>query len=111
MASCSRCCSVPEVAARTLQTSPGACSKAGAASRRYWADVRADELARARGVGPARAARLAAALEIGRRYLEAPQDPRSALEAPLDAARFFKARLLDLPQKCSAACSSTRATA
>jgi DNA repair protein RadC len=59
----------------------------------------ADELARARGLGPARAARLAAALELGRRYLEAPQDPRSALQAPVDAARFFKARLLDLPHE------------
>ena len=56
----------------------------------------AGELARAHGIGPARAARLAAALELGRRYLEAPQDPRSALQAPVDAARFFKARLLDL---------------
>jgi DNA repair protein RadC len=57
------------------------------------------ELARARGLGPARAARLLAALELGRRYLEAPSDPRSALQAPVDAARFFKARLLDLPHE------------
>jgi DNA repair protein RadC len=57
------------------------------------------ELARSHGVGPARAARLAAAVELGRRYLEAPADPRSALQAPLDAARFFKARLLDLPHE------------
>jgi DNA repair protein RadC len=59
----------------------------------------APELARAKGVGPARAARLVAALELGRRYLEAPQDPRSALQAPVDAARFFRARLLDLPHE------------
>ena len=59
----------------------------------------ADELARARGIGPARAARLAAALELGRRYLEAPLDARSTLQAPVDAARFFKARLLDLPHE------------
>jgi DNA repair protein RadC len=57
------------------------------------------ELARARGVGPARAARLAAAVELGRRYLAAPVTPRSALQAPVDAARFFKARLLDLPHE------------
>jgi len=59
----------------------------------------ASELSRAHGIGPARAARLAAALELGRRYLEAPQDPRSTLAAPVDAARFFKARLLDLPHE------------
>jgi DNA repair protein RadC len=57
------------------------------------------ELARSHGVGPARAARLAAAVELGRRYLEAPADHRSALEAPVDAARLFKARLLDLPHE------------
>src|SRR5262245_17167676 len=54
------------------------------------------ELSRAHGLGPARVARLVAALELGRRYLEAPIEPRSALAAPADAARFFKARLLDL---------------
>jgi DNA repair protein RadC len=59
----------------------------------------APELARTQGLGPARAARLLAALELGRRYLGAPQDPRSSLQAPVDAARFFKARLLDLPHE------------
>jgi DNA repair protein RadC len=57
------------------------------------------DLARAKGLGPARVARLAAALEIGRRYLGAPIGPRSALGAPEDAARFLKARLLDLPHE------------
>jgi DNA repair protein RadC len=57
------------------------------------------ELERAKGLGPARIARLAAALEIGRRYLGAPIEPRSALGAPEDAARFLKARLLDLPHE------------
>ena len=57
------------------------------------------ELARAKGLGPARIARLAAALEIGRRYLGAPIEPRSALAAPEDAARYLKARLLDLPHE------------
>jgi DNA repair protein RadC len=57
------------------------------------------ELTRARGLGPARVARLLAALEIGRRYLEAPVAPRCALAAPADAARFIKARLLDLPHE------------
>ena len=57
------------------------------------------ELARVSGLGPARVARLAAALELGRRYLGAPLEPRSALAAPEDAARFLKARLLDLPHE------------
>ena len=57
------------------------------------------ELARAKGIGLARATRLAAALELGRRYLGAPLEPRSALAAPEDAARFLKARLLDLPHE------------
>jgi DNA repair protein RadC len=57
------------------------------------------ELAQARGLGPARVARLVAALELGRRYLEAPTEPRCALAAPADAARFLKARLLDLPHE------------
>ena len=59
----------------------------------------APELAKAPGVGPARAARLAAALELGRRYLAAPGDARPALAAPLDAARYLSARLLDLPHE------------
>jgi DNA repair protein RadC len=57
------------------------------------------QLARTKGLGPACAAALVAALELGRRYLAAPQDPRSSLQAPVDAARFFKARLLDLPHE------------
>jgi DNA repair protein RadC len=57
------------------------------------------ELASAKGLGPARVARLLAALEVGRRYLAAPQAARSALAAPVDAARYFKARLLDLPHE------------
>jgi len=59
----------------------------------------ASELAQAPGVGPARAARLVAALELGRRYLAAPGGPRPALGAPLDAARYLSARLLDLPHE------------
>jgi DNA repair protein RadC len=59
----------------------------------------AAELARTKGLGPARVARLLAALEVGRRYLGAPIEPRSALGAPADAARFLKAKLLDLPHE------------
>lgn len=57
------------------------------------------ELATAKGLGPAQVARLLAALELGRRYLAAPQSNRNALAAPVDAARYFKARLLDLPHE------------
>ena len=57
------------------------------------------ELGRAQGLGPARVARLKAALERGRRYLEAPTGPRGALSAPEDAARFFRALLADLPHE------------
>jgi DNA repair protein RadC len=59
----------------------------------------AAELAAAKGIGRARAARVSAALELGRRYLAAPQRPRAALAAPADAARYFRARLLDLPHE------------
>jgi DNA repair protein RadC len=59
----------------------------------------ADELAIADGLGPARAARIAAALELGRRYLTAPSIERNTLDAPSDAARYFGARLLDLPHE------------
>jgi DNA repair protein RadC len=57
------------------------------------------ELASAKGLGPARVARLLAAVEVGRRYLGAPVERRSALAAPADAARFLKAKLLDLPHE------------
>lgn len=59
----------------------------------------AAELERVDGLGPARAARLAAAVELGRRYLAAPLAPRSSFDAPVEAARFLKARLLDLPHE------------
>ncbi len=57
------------------------------------------ELARVRGLGPARVSRLLAAIELGRRYLESPADPRTALAAPADAARFLRARIADLPHE------------
>ncbi len=57
------------------------------------------ELGQIRGMGPARIAVIKAAIELGRRYLEAPGATRSSLKAPGDAARFFKARLADLPHE------------
>jgi DNA repair protein RadC len=56
-------------------------------------------LGRIRGLGPARIARLHAAIEIGRRYLAAPTADRLALKAPQEAARVFQARLADLPHE------------
>lgn len=54
------------------------------------------ELALVRGLGPARRARLEAAVEIGRRYLCRSLPRGSCLRAPTDAARFFQAQLADL---------------
>lgn len=54
------------------------------------------ELGQAEGLGPARVARLKAALELGRRVIEGPTDRRRALKRPQDAARCFRARLADL---------------
>jgi DNA repair protein RadC len=59
----------------------------------------ASDLTRVRGLGPARLAAVKAALELGRRYVEAPGEARSSLKAPGDAARFFRARLADLPHE------------
>jgi DNA repair protein RadC len=60
---------------------------------------RAGPLAGIKGLGPARIARLEAAVELGRRYLAAPTQSRAALKAPQDAARVFKAQLADLPHE------------
>jgi DNA repair protein RadC len=54
------------------------------------------ELRGAPGLGSARIARLHAALELGRRYLEGPVDRRRVLKKPADAAQCFRARIADL---------------
>lgn len=59
----------------------------------------AREIGRVPGIGTARLARLQAAVELGRRYLEAPARQREALRSPTDAASCFKARLADLPHE------------
>jgi DNA repair protein RadC len=51
---------------------------------------------RREGLGHARIARIAAAIELGRRCLEGPQDRRRRFNKPGDAARCFRARLADL---------------
>jgi DNA repair protein RadC len=57
------------------------------------------ELLRIPGIGPARLASLLAAVELGRRYLAEPIPAGMALQAPADAARYFHARLSDLPHE------------
>jgi DNA repair protein RadC len=57
------------------------------------------ELCAVAGVGAAKAARLQAALELGRRYFQGPVKARLSLRAPNDAARFFRAQLGDLPHE------------
>lgn len=49
------------------------------------------------GIGPANIARLVAAVELGRRYIETPARRMQQLQSPRDAAHCFKARLADLP--------------
>lgn len=54
------------------------------------------ELARTRGVGPAKAARIAAGLELGRRLQEEGRPDRPRIRAPGDVYRWFAPRLADL---------------
>ena len=55
------------------------------------------ELARTAGIGPAKAARLAAAIELGRRLQEEGRAPRLRIRSPVDVYRYFAPRLADLP--------------
>jgi DNA repair protein RadC len=54
------------------------------------------ELARTAGVGPAKAARLVAALELGRRLQEAGRTERVRIRVPGDVYRLLAPRLADL---------------
>jgi len=54
------------------------------------------ELARTRGVGQAKAARIAAALELGRRLQEEGRPDRLRIRSPNDVYRWFAPRLADL---------------
>jgi len=56
------------------------------------------ELARVRGIGVARAARIAAAFELGRRALAA-HEPRPAIAGPADVARLLHPRVAGLHQE------------
>ena len=55
------------------------------------------ELARTPGIGPAKAARLAAALELGRRLQEEGRSRRVRIRSPADVYRYYAPRLADLP--------------
>jgi DNA repair protein RadC len=55
------------------------------------------ELARTPGIGPAKAARLAAALELGRRLQEEGRSRRVRIRSPGDVYRYYAPRLADLP--------------
>jgi len=61
------------------------------------------ELIRLRGIGPARACALAAALEIGQRFLAAGLERGELLDDPLAAGRYFAQRLRGLPHEVFAA--------
>ncbi|MBL8896795.1 MAG: DNA repair protein RadC [Planctomycetes bacterium] len=60
----------------------------------------ARELSAVRGVGPARAARLAAALELARRALSAPMPPRACVRSGAEVDRIYRARLAALEREC-----------
>lgn len=53
-------------------------------------------MARRRGIGEARLARIDAAVELGRRLIEGPLDRRRSFQNPAAAASCFRARLADL---------------
>lgn len=62
-----------------------------------------EELARLPGLGPARASRLAAALELCSRYLAAGLERGEALSDPAAAGRYFAQRLRSRPHEVFAA--------
>ncbi|MFC0676239.1 DNA repair protein RadC [Lysobacter korlensis] len=61
------------------------------------------QLAKLPGLGPARACKLAAALELGHRHLQAQLERGAALTDPGAAGRYFAQRLRGLPHEVFAA--------
>jgi DNA repair protein RadC len=80
--------SAPEVAAALL--------KQGGPDLARLAQRTAAELATAQGVGRAKATRIVAALELGRRFLEEGRPDRTRIRSPADVYRWFAPRLADL---------------
>lgn len=58
-----------------------------------------EELCQARGLGMAKYVQLAAALELGRRFLAEKLQRADALNSPEDVRRYLQARLRDLPHE------------
>jgi DNA repair protein RadC len=81
--------SAPDLGAELLASSGS--SLAGLARRPLAA------LARVPGVGPAKAARVVAALELGRRLLEEARGERPRINSPVDVYRWFAPLMADLP--------------
>jgi DNA repair protein RadC len=71
----------------------------GAGSLRAVAALEPRELQGILGLGPARAAQLAAALELARRFSEEEVQEAGVLSGAEEAYRFLKPRLRDLPQE------------
>ncbi|MBC7338219.1 MAG: hypothetical protein H5U01_18360, partial [Clostridia bacterium] len=61
--------------------------------------VTANELCRVPGIGPAKAAQLLAALELGRRATLTQGEMRPQIGCPQDAANLFISRMLDALQE------------
>ncbi|HJW45077.1 MAG TPA: DNA repair protein RadC, partial [Lysobacter sp.] len=61
------------------------------------------QMAELPGLGPARACKLAAALELGHRHLNAELERGAALSDPQSAGRYFAQRLRGLPHEVFAA--------
>jgi DNA repair protein RadC len=76
---------------------------ARAGSLRGLAALEASELVRHGGLGPARAAQVAAALELARRFTEEEVQHRETLSGSEEAFQFLKPRLRDLPHEAFAA--------
>ena len=72
---------------------------AGQGGLRRLLDRDAKALTRLRGIGPARACLLAAALELGHRHLAAQLERGEALGDPACAGRYFAQRLRGLPHE------------
>jgi DNA repair protein RadC len=79
---------VLELAGRVLEIGEG--------SLRRLAQRPSAELLRAQGVGPTKAARLLAALELGARIAREERPPLSRIREPDDVVRLFQTRLRDL---------------
>ncbi len=84
---------------------------AGAGGLHGLARMSGDELRRVPGVGPARAAQVTSAIELGRRALVPPSRERPRLSSPREVASLLLPEFGGGPPSNSACCCSTRGTA